>query len=33
MVEVHPNPPLALSDNAQQMDFAEFDAFVQAVLP
>ena len=33
MVEVHPNPPLALSDNAQQMDLAEFEAFVGAVLP
>jgi 3-deoxy-7-phosphoheptulonate synthase/chorismate mutase len=29
MVEVHPNPPLALSDNAQQMDLLEATAFVK----
>ncbi len=33
MVEVHPDPPLALSDNAQQMSLPEFEAFVRAVLP
>jgi len=32
MVEVHPDPALALSDNAQQMNFDEFEAFVGAVL-
>lgn len=32
MVEVHPNPPLALSDNEQQMDLDEIEAFVGAVL-
>ena len=31
MAEVHPNPPLALSDNAQQMDLAEATEFVKAV--
>ena len=31
MCEVHPDPPLALSDNAQQMDFAEFAAFKEAL--
>ncbi len=31
MVEVHPNPALALSDNAQQMDLDEFIRFVEAV--
>jgi 3-deoxy-7-phosphoheptulonate synthase/chorismate mutase len=32
-VEVHPNPKVALSDNQQQMDFAQFEAFLQAVSP
>ncbi|MCO4771519.1 MAG: bifunctional 3-deoxy-7-phosphoheptulonate synthase/chorismate mutase [Deltaproteobacteria bacterium] len=32
MVEVHPDPALALSDNAQQMDFEEFEEFIAAVL-
>lgn len=27
MAEVHPDPSVALSDSAQQMDFREFDAF------
>ncbi|SPN75603.1 bifunctional 3-deoxy-7-phosphoheptulonate synthase/chorismate mutase [Brochothrix thermosphacta] len=27
MAEVHPDPAVALSDSAQQMDFEEFDAF------
>lgn len=27
MAEVHPDPSVALSDSAQQMDFQEFDAF------
>ena len=31
MVEVHPNPTLALSDNAQQMNLAEATAFVETV--
>lgn len=30
-VEVHPNPKVAMSDNNQQMDFAQFDAFLDAV--
>ncbi len=30
-VEVHPNPKVAMSDNNQQMDFAQFDAFLEAV--
>lgn len=32
-VEVHPNPKVALSDNQQQMDFAQFEAFLEAVSP
>ena len=31
MCEAHPNPPLALSDNAQQMDLGELRAFVSEV--
>ncbi|BDG20774.1 hypothetical protein TthSNM17_04360 [Thermus thermophilus] len=30
-VEVHPNPKVALSDNQQQMDFAQFDRFLEAI--
>lgn len=30
-VEVHPNPKVALSDNQQQMDFAQFEAFLQGI--
>ncbi|WP_038058373.1 bifunctional 3-deoxy-7-phosphoheptulonate synthase/chorismate mutase [Thermus amyloliquefaciens] len=30
-VEVHPNPKVALSDNQQQMDFRQFEAFLQAI--
>ncbi|MFC4618288.1 bifunctional 3-deoxy-7-phosphoheptulonate synthase/chorismate mutase [Camelliibacillus cellulosilyticus] len=33
MVEVHPEPAVALSDAAQQMDFMQFDAFVEALKP
>jgi len=29
MVEVHPFPALALSDANQQLDFQEFDTFVE----
>lgn len=32
-VEVHPNPKVALSDNQQQMDFAQFEAFLEALSP
>ncbi|MER3425632.1 MAG: chorismate mutase [Thermus sp.] len=32
-VEVHPNPKVALSDNEQQMDFAQFEAFLGALSP
>ncbi|MGQ9753955.1 MAG: bifunctional 3-deoxy-7-phosphoheptulonate synthase/chorismate mutase [Thermaceae bacterium] len=32
-VEVHPNPKVALSDNEQQMDFAQFEAFLEAISP
>ena len=32
MVEVHPNPSLALSDNAQQLDLDEIERFVAEVL-
>lgn len=28
MVEVHPNPEVALSDQKQQIDFAAFDAYL-----
>lgn len=31
MVEVHPNPAVALSDQKQQMDFDSFDAYLEAV--
>ncbi|WP_457636764.1 bifunctional 3-deoxy-7-phosphoheptulonate synthase/chorismate mutase [Oceanithermus sp.] len=30
-VEVHPNPKVAMSDNNQQMDFDQFDAFLKAI--
>lgn len=30
-IEVHPNPKVALSDNEQQLDFAQFDQFMQAI--
>ncbi len=30
-VEVHPNPKVALSDNQQQMDFPQFEAFLEAI--
>ncbi|WP_018465088.1 bifunctional 3-deoxy-7-phosphoheptulonate synthase/chorismate mutase [Calidithermus timidus] len=30
-VEVHPNPKVALSDNEQQLDFAQFDEFLTAI--
>ena len=33
MVEVHPNPPEALSDSQQQLNFTEFDEFMDAVGP
>ena len=32
MIEVHPNPAVALSDQKQQVDFAGFDAFLEATL-
>lgn len=31
MVEVHPNPAVALSDQKQQMDFDQFDSYLEAV--
>ncbi len=31
MAEVHPDPSVALSDSAQQMDFQEFDAFLKGI--
>ncbi len=31
MAEVHPDPGVALSDSAQQMDFAEFDDFFEGI--
>lgn len=31
MVEVHPNPAVALSDQKQQMDFDMFDSYLEAV--
>lgn len=31
MVEVHPNPAVALSDQKQQMDFDQFEAYLAAV--
>ncbi|ADH63164.1 MAG: bifunctional 3-deoxy-7-phosphoheptulonate synthase/chorismate mutase [Deinococcota bacterium] len=30
-VEVHPNPKVALSDNDQQMDFAQFEKFLASI--
>ncbi|WP_027724070.1 bifunctional 3-deoxy-7-phosphoheptulonate synthase/chorismate mutase [Tuberibacillus calidus] len=33
MVEVHPDPSIALSDSAQQMDFDQFDSFIEAIKP
>lgn len=33
MAEVHPNPSVALSDSAQQMDLDEFDAFYSELKP
>ncbi|MFN4071381.1 MAG: bifunctional 3-deoxy-7-phosphoheptulonate synthase/chorismate mutase [Thermus caldifontis] len=30
-VEVHPNPKVALSDNQQQMDFQQFEAFLETI--
>lgn len=33
MAEVHPDPSVALSDSEQQMDFKQFDAFVEALKP
>lgn len=32
MAEVHPNPATALSDSAQQMDFEEFQIFMQGLI-
>ncbi len=29
MIEVHPNPAVALSDNKQQVDFGEFDEYLE----
>jgi 3-deoxy-7-phosphoheptulonate synthase/chorismate mutase len=31
MAEVHPDPSVALSDSAQQMDFDEFETFMQGI--
>ncbi len=31
MIEVHPNPAVALSDQKQQVDFAQFDAYLESV--
>lgn len=31
MAEVHPDPAVALSDSAQQMDFNQFDAFMEEI--
>jgi 3-deoxy-7-phosphoheptulonate synthase / chorismate mutase len=33
MAEVHPNPPLALSDSKQQMNLIEFDNYMEQVSP
>jgi 3-deoxy-7-phosphoheptulonate synthase/chorismate mutase len=30
-IEVHPNPKVALSDNEQQLDFTQFEQFMQAI--
>ena len=32
MIEVHPNPAVALSDNKQQVDFETFDSYLDATL-
>lgn len=32
MAEVHPDPPVALSDSAQQMDLKQFDEFMEELL-
>jgi 3-deoxy-7-phosphoheptulonate synthase/chorismate mutase len=32
MIEVHPNPAVALSDQKQQVDFDQFDAYLEATL-
>ena len=29
MIEVHPNPKVALSDNKQQIDFDTFDTYLE----
>ncbi|MEW8985895.1 MAG: chorismate mutase, partial [Bacillus sp. (in: firmicutes)] len=31
MAEVHPDPAVALSDNAQQMDLKQFDEFLEGL--
>jgi 3-deoxy-7-phosphoheptulonate synthase/chorismate mutase len=31
MVEVHPNPPVAMSDAKQQLSIPEFNAMVDAI--
>ena len=31
MIEVHPNPAVALSDQKQQVDFEQFDAYLESV--
>jgi len=31
MAEVHPDPAVALSDSAQQMDLKQFDEFYQSI--
>ena len=33
MVEVHPHPETALSDGAQSLDFAQFDAVIKGLTP
>jgi 3-deoxy-7-phosphoheptulonate synthase/chorismate mutase len=33
MAEVHPDPAVALSDSAQQMDFDQFDQFIKELKP
>ncbi|MFD2617808.1 bifunctional 3-deoxy-7-phosphoheptulonate synthase/chorismate mutase [Terrilactibacillus laevilacticus] len=33
MAEVHPDPAVALSDSAQQMNFEQFDSFMKAINP
>ena len=32
MAEVHPDPAVALSDSAQQMDIPQFDEFYKSIL-